>query len=82
MILCYTKHELLAGGISQSVEVLHISYCQRRGAEPQLSVGLVVIAMLQCCFLVGSVHSLLKLQFANKLDQAEKLCFFQRESEN
>lgn len=82
VILCYTKYELLAGGISHSVEVLLVSCCQRRGAEPQLSIGLIVIAMLQCCFLVASVHSLLKLQFGNKLDQTEKLWFFQTESEN
>lgn len=56
--------------------------CQRMGAVPQLSIGLILMAMLHCCFLAGAVHSLLKLQFANKLDQAEKLQFFQIESEN
>lgn len=82
MILCYTKTKLLAVNISHSVKVLLISCCQSRGAEPQLSIGLILMAMLHCSFLAGAVHSLLKLQFANKLDEAEKLWFFQIESEN
>lgn len=72
----YTKYQLLADCISHSLEVLLISYCQRRGAEPQLSIGLILMAMLHCCILAGVVHSLLKLQFTNRLDKVEKLWFF------
>lgn len=76
MILCCTKHESLSCGISLSVEVLFISHGQRRGAGPQLSMSLISMAALCCCFVAGTVCSSLKLQLISKLHLAEKLCVF------